>query len=152
MNFHKYLVPVLLVALLVVSCSEKKEEAAQLEQELLDQQDTVTKAADVVADTAIEVTEPEPVVEQTEYTTPSAPQGGGYTVQVAGCEDRDYAEHLIQQYTGRGYEPYVTTAVVEGQTYYRVRIGAFETLAEAKALKAQLADRYSLEVWIDYIQ
>ena len=152
MNFRKYLVPVLLVALLVISCSEKQEEAAQLEQELLDQQDTTAEMAEAVADTEMDVTEPDPAAEEGEYTTPPVPQGAGYTVQVAGCEDRDYAEHLIQTYTARGYEPYVTTAEVEGQTYYRVRIGSFETVAEAKVLKAQLADRYSIEVWIDYIQ
>ena len=80
------------------------------------------------------------------------PAGGGYTVQVAGCEDQAYAEYLVEKYTERGYDPYIATANVNGQTYYRVRIGSFETLGEAKALKTQLADRYSVVAWIDYTQ
>ena len=43
----------------------------------------------------------------------------------------------------------MTTANVEGQTFYRVRLGVFESMSEAKAAKAEIKDRYSIEAWID---
>jgi hypothetical protein len=55
----------------------------------------------------------------------------------------------VRQYNERGYQPYVTTYLHEGQQYYRVRLGIFETLAEANALKLELEDKYSVGTWID---
>ncbi len=149
---NKFVIPGLLSILLVFGCSKKKEEAAELEQELLNQQDTAAETIESPADTMPALADASAVPEEVEYTPPSAPVGSGYTVQVAGCEDQAYAEYLIDTYTQRGYEPYLTSANVAGQTYYRVRIGSFETLAEAKVLKSQLADRFSIDAWIDYVQ
>lgn len=151
MNSYKYPLLILLLLLLTFGCSKKKEEAAELEKELTGGQDTTTEVAVAPAETipptanvAAVPVEPEPAYQ--------VPAGEGYTVQVAGCEDRTYAEYLVEKYAERGYEPYITSATVEGQTYYRVRIGSFETLGEAKALKEQIADRYSVAAWVDYIQ
>ncbi|UCE23961.1 MAG: SPOR domain-containing protein [Candidatus Zixiibacteriota bacterium] len=152
MNFHKFVIPGLLMFLLIFGCSKKKEEAAELEQEMLGQKDTVAETVEAPADTMEALADASAVGEEVEYMPPSAPMGSGYTVQVAGCEDRVYAEYLIDKYVQRGYEPYLTTASVAGQTYYRVRIGSFETLAEAKILKNELADRFSIDAWIDYVQ
>jgi len=89
--------------------------------------------------------EVEPVPEPAALDLP----GGSFTVQVAGCESLEYAQHLIELYTDRGYEPYLTETTVEDQVYYRVRIGGFEGLAEAKKLRDELIDRYSIEPWVD---
>ncbi len=150
MNKYKYAVAIIMVASLLFGCSKKQDEAAELEKELLGKKDTAAAVVeqavvDTTPDVAAVPVEPEP-------SYPGAPAGAGYTVQVAGCEDRVYAEYLVEKYTTRGYEPFVTVANVEGQTYYRVRIGMYETLSEAKALKIQLEDRYSVNAWIDYIQ
>ena len=83
---------------------------------------------------------------------PPRPAGAGYEVQVAGCEDAAYAQSLVQRYRQRGYEPYVTTAVIDGQKYYRVRLGIFETLSEARAVKSAVEDRYSVMAWIDHAE
>ncbi|MFQ5500250.1 MAG: SPOR domain-containing protein, partial [Candidatus Zixiibacteriota bacterium] len=83
-------------------------------------------------------------------TMPKRPEGAGYTVQVAGCESQEYARHLIGLYTERGYEPYMTTITIEGQLFYRVRMGLFPSVAEASRLRADLNDRFSIEAWIDY--
>ncbi|MEE8577348.1 MAG: SPOR domain-containing protein, partial [candidate division Zixibacteria bacterium] len=77
------------------------------------------------------------------------PEGSGYVVQVAGCESPDYAEYLVKLYGKRGYEAFQTTATVDGQLFYRVRVGLYETEAEAAAIRDQLLDRYSVEGWID---
>ncbi len=54
-------------------------------------------------------------------------------------------------YQNRGYEPYVTNETVDGQMTYRVRIGQFESFNDAKALKNELGDKYSIEPWIDFV-
>ena len=80
---------------------------------------------------------------------PPAPAGVGYTVQIASCESEDYARRLVARYTERGYQPFVTTVTYTNQEYYRVRVGHFQTVAEAKALRDELADRYSIKPWVD---
>ncbi|UCG62737.1 MAG: SPOR domain-containing protein [Candidatus Zixiibacteriota bacterium] len=151
MGFYKYLLLLLAVLLLTFGCSKKKEEAAELEREMAGTQDTVAGTAEMPVDTSPPVADVTAVPKEPEpaYTVPA---GEGYTVQVAGCEDQSYAEYLVEKYSERGYDPYIASAEVNGQMYYRVRIGSFETLGEAKALKAQLVDRYSVDAWIDYTQ
>ena len=154
MKMWKLLALAGLLALLAVGCSKKKEEAAQLEQEMTRETATDTAQAESVAeDTAGYTTpgmdagaipreqEPEAPVQQEERK--------GYVVQVAACESSDYAQYLVEKYTTRGYNPFVSTTTIGGQTYYRVRVGGFATLQEAKELQAELADKYSVEAWID---
>jgi len=146
-----------LVICLLAGCSDKKKEAAKLEQELQQMEgegdsgaEAVTEPAEPATQTPVADASAIPEEEQPGTTAmPPAPLGEGYTVQVASCENRDYASHLVDVYFGRGYEPFVSTATIDGQTYYRVRIGNVQTYAEAKALKLELADRYSIKPWID---
>lgn len=144
-----------LTVLLMLGCSERQEEAERLAQEMSDLEAADTTADDsaVIADSlaaaeamADAAAVPDETVAQ---PMPPVPRGEGYTVQVASCENLEYAQHLIDVYVNRGYEAYVTTITYEDQTYYRVRIGDYETLTEARALKEELADRFSLETWID---
>lgn len=152
MRIHKFPVVFVLLLLLVFGCSKKQEEAAELEKELMGKPDTVAEVARPPVDTTTQAVGAAAVPRETKPPIPSAPAGSGYTVQVAGCEDRAYAEHLVEVYTERGYEPYMTAATVNGQTYYRVRLGSFASLSEAKALKSELKDRFSLDAWIDYVE
>lgn len=149
------LIPILLI--LFVGCSkEAKDEAAKMEKEMLaDTQtsvDTTTMtdtAAVMSPDTGANFEASAVPDEKPSSMMPAKPAGEGYTVQVASCEDRDYAQSLVEKYKERGYEPYVTSVTVDGQSYYRVRIGIFESISQAKALQAELADRYSVNSWID---
>lgn len=145
-----------LVVCLLAGCSDKKKEAAKLEQEL-EQMDSeavsdagaATEAAGS-AESAVADAAAIPEEEQTGMKPmPPAPQGDGFTVQVASCENREYAGHLVDVYFGRGYDAFVSTVSIEGQMYYRVRIGNVPTFVEAKALQMELADRYSINPWID---
>ncbi|MBU8933054.1 MAG: SPOR domain-containing protein [candidate division Zixibacteria bacterium] len=148
-----------IVGLLALGCSKKKDEVAQLEKELLGDSaiadslgDSVTQSDFVGDDTGMAM-DAGAVPEETQpKELPSAPTGSGYTVQVAGCEDRAYAQHLVKVYTDRGFEPFVTNYTVDDQLFYRVRIGQFEGYREATILKAELIDKYSADVWIDQLQ
>lgn len=152
MNAWKLLALLGICALLAVGCSRKKEEAAKLEQEMMEQQ---AAAADTAADTStmlVDTTEGMDVgaiPEEEPGVVPQYEEAEGYAVQVAACESLDYAQYLVEKYTRRGYSPYLTSTTVEGQTYYRVRVGGLESLQEAKELQAELVDKYSVKAWID---
>jgi cell division septation protein DedD len=149
----------LLAAVLVTGCSDdKKEEAARLEQELMGgdtASDTSGKPAQTPDSMEPGMTapthEPGAIPSEKQVDLPGQPTGSGYAVQVAGCENADYATYLVGVYKNRGYEPYVTQTSVGGITYYRVRIGLFETMSEANSLKAELQDKFSIAPWIDFV-
>ncbi len=155
-----FLLLLVILSVFAAGCSkEKKDEAAKLEKKLMgdttqvmDSLAEVQRVADSLATVQAEADKLKVQQEQAEESIskmPKQPAGEGYTVQVAGCENRDYAEHLVDVYTERGYQPYVTSITVEGQGYYRVRIGIFESLSDAKALQAELKDKYSVDTWVD---
>jgi len=153
MSLTRLLLIAVLAGTLVMACSDKQKEAERLEQEMRDRE----TAGDTLPGTAEDITGqveadahavPEEAVPVPE-AMPPAPLGEGYTVQVASCENQDYARHLVNLYRQRGYEPYVETHNQNGQLYYRVRVGNVATLGEARQLKAELEDRYSAQVWID---
>lgn len=158
MSIYKYSVFMLLILLLIGGCSKKKEEAAKLEQEILGQEaardttgDTVSAMA-VAYDSAADIGDASAIPEEEPARAiPTQPSGPGYVVQVASCESRDYAEYLVDKYISRGYEPFMTTVTHNGQTYYRVRIGLFENLEDALALKDELKSKYSAKPWVDKV-
>lgn len=140
----------LLALIMIGGCSdEAKNDAARLEQELLDQ-GTETGAGDTVT---IETTPPDeiPIDAQAvpqEKPAITGPSGPGFALQVASCESRDYAHYLVDKYVGRGYLTYLTTIELNGQTFFRVRLGPYETRAEAENLKLEIKDKYSVDAWI----
>jgi cell division protein FtsN len=73
----------------------------------------------------------------------------GYTVQIGSSTSRAYAEKVAGQFTGRGYQAYISEAEVEGVPHYRIRIGSFETLAAARTMGEELASKYGVSYWID---
>jgi len=153
MKYVKVIVIFSLALLLVAGCSKKQEEADKLEQEMLDE----NMAGDTVEMDSMALGEGEtldasavPVEEEPEFV-PAVVEGEGYTVQVASCESLEYAQHLFEIYTSRGYEPYITQFDMEGQVYYRVRIGKIESESEAITLKNELSDKYSINAWIDVL-
>ncbi|TET95840.1 MAG: SPOR domain-containing protein [Candidatus Zixiibacteriota bacterium] len=155
MNAWKLLIFLGIFALLAMSCSSKKEEATRLEQEMMQEEgvvDTAAEAGLTPEDTA-EYAAPEldagAIPSEEPQFVPQEEEEAGYVVQVAACESLEYAQYLVEKYTTRGYSPYLTTATVDGQTYYRVRVGGLATLQEAKELKTELVDKYSVEAWID---
>jgi len=153
MRILMVLVTAVLTLALLAGCSDKQKEAAELEQEMRD-----LEAADTATDSASDMTVQESVADAEAIpdeaqpdllSMPPVPVGEGYTVQVASCEDRNYAQHLVGVYADRGYDAFVTTITYEGQTYNRVRIGNFGVISEARALERELQDKFSATTWID---
>jgi len=134
-------------------CSKDESEVDQLEQDVMDAEgqdlmpDTSEMAApDTTGSAGYAMTEE---TEAEDLPTYEATEFGGYTVQVAAGMDRDRANYTAEIFTERGYEPFVVRAVVGDQTFYRIRIGNFETIEEAKALAAEIKDKFSVNTWID---
>jgi cell division septation protein DedD len=144
----------LMVGLLFVACADRQDEAEKLAQEVTEQEiDTVTMSTETAPD-SVSIADEQSAADaattlaETEHI-PEAPPGVGFTVQIAACPDYEYAQYLVDLYRKRGYEPYMTKFEVGGESFYRVRIGAYETVTEADAMKAEFLDKYSLDTWVD---
>jgi len=145
---------------LMVACSDKKKDAAKLEQEMIEleaQADSAVLQAKMDSipenfDPADVEAVPDEISDQPVLTAmPPVPEGDGFTVQVASCEDEDYARYLVDLYQKRGYEPFVSTVNYEGQQYYRVRVGNFDRSEAATELRDELADKFSIKPWVDHL-
>lgn len=95
---------------------------------------TPTDAVEPPALTPVPAPTPEPL--------PAPPTGGSFTIQLSSHPLEAEANQKRTQYTDKGLtNVYIVTAQVKGQTWYRVRVGAFETKqgaeAFAKAIKAK---------------
>jgi len=144
----KILKIILLIALsvfLVAGCKSKSKEADQ-SQAIVPPVDTTPK----VDSAALQAADTMPAVEETPGMPP-VPKGSGYAVQVASCNDEQYARYLVELWKGRGYEPFVSTITQNNANVYRVRLGLFESQAKAKSVAAELADKYSLKTWIEQV-
>lgn len=150
------IIGILTLALAITGCSKKKEEAQALQKEAA--QNEAATMMDSLAqkppttDTTAEVT-PEPAPEQepaaTEPAVPEPPQEAGYVVQVGSYLDHDMAESMVERYKNRGYDAFLVPIEIEGQEFYRLRVGVFDTYAEAKKVGDELVDRYSATYWVD---
>ena len=157
MRYLRYCLLVAVAGSLLISCSKKKEEAARLEQEVLNQESSLVIQEDSASVDTSMVEQLDVAAVPEEELSPSTPEmprrpaGDGFTVQVASCEDEAYARHLVEVFTNRGYEPFVSEISIDGQLYHRVRVGMFDSFNEASQLKRELEDKYTIVPWIDLV-
>jgi len=140
MSSFRYFTLMIISILMIAGCKKKAEEQAvvPIAVDTMPKIDTMELNA---VDTMAAVDEAPGM--------PPAPKGSGFSVQVASATDEKYALYLVELWKGRGYEPFVSTITHDNQIYYRVRLGLFESNAEAKKIVSELADKYSLKTWID---
>lgn len=74
-----------------------------------------------------------------------------FTVQVGAFRDQGRASELADRMRKTGIPVWVSQAAVNGQTYYRVRLGAVPNLAEARRLARRLRRDHSVSTWVAYI-
>jgi cell division septation protein DedD len=142
MKFEGIVVFTGLLAILATGCKKDDEQARQMP--LPPPVDTTSK----IDTSAIPDIDTMPAVEPVP-DLPSAPAGSGYVIQVASATDAKYARYLVNLWRGRGYEPFVTTTAQNNETHYRIRLGLYDSQAQAKSVVAELEDKYSLKTWID---
>jgi len=68
----------------------------------------------------------------------------GWTVQVTATTDAANAEAIAARLRSRGYDAYTIKAPNRGQMWYRVRVGRFNTRAEAQETESRLRTVESL--------
>ncbi len=61
-----------------------------------------------------------------------------WSVQISAAPTEDIADTLVQRLKASGYDGYVVRAEVKGQTYYRVRVGHFDTPEDAESVRQSL--------------
>lgn len=154
MRYSIILLLIFSIAFMFGGC-KKDEEISDLEQEVLES-DAADNLTDSIAEESAVTAEEELAMtpEKTPEETPSRPEmpirmeTAGFCVQVSASTSYENTYNLVELYAERGYEAYVTEAVIEGETFYRVRIGVFETVEQARQLALELSDKYSANYWI----
>jgi DedD protein len=72
-----------------------------------------------------------------------------YTLQVGAHPSLESARGEMERLRKLGHEPHVISAQVPGQgTFYRVRIGKFQSMDEARAFQSDLQQRASLDTFV----
>jgi cell division septation protein DedD len=77
-------------------------------------------------------------------TSPMAHSSGSanlskkWSVQVSAPPAKDIADTLLQRLKAKGYDGYVVQAEVKGQSYYRVRVGYFDSREKAESVLQSL--------------
>ncbi|HEY7792192.1 MAG TPA: SPOR domain-containing protein [Vicinamibacterales bacterium] len=78
-----------------------------------------------------------------------APSGGpGFAVQVAALRDRQEADAVAHRLVTKGYRAYVVPPASGGPAVFRVRVGKFNTRAQAQAAANRLRKEEQFKPWI----
>ncbi len=161
MRLLKFILMVSLVSAFGFGCSKDKDKVSELEKEVIqDQSQAAETETPATQDTSAEAAQPAEEHAMTPEAAPTEeprkeynqPTGEGFTVQVAAGTNYDYAHELADKFVDRGYDAYVTQATVNGEDFYRIRIGNYPTLTEAKSAGSELQDKYSVDYWVDNSQ
>jgi cell division septation protein DedD len=101
---------------------------------------------------------PPPTERQAESAVPASrqtaaalpPSGtGNYTIQVSSWETQAKANEEAAKLTAAGYPAYVAEGSVGEDVWFRVRVGHYESLAEARSALRQLSQITETEPWVD---
>jgi septal ring-binding cell division protein DamX len=65
-----------------------------------------------------------------------------YSVQIDAVMDRQGAENMARRLTAGGYEPYIVPTEINGQTWYKVRVGHYDSEEEAHDAEERLRSEY----------
>ena len=72
------------------------------------------------------------------HSSGSASLSKKWSVQVSAPPAKDVADTLLQRLKAKGYDGYVVLAEVKGQSYYRVRVGYFDSRETAESVRQSL--------------
>ncbi len=71
-----------------------------------------------------------------------------YTVQVAAFTEAASAAEWAGRLRQQGMPVWTSVAELNGQTFYRLRVGALSTVTDARRLGGMIAERYEWPVWV----
>ena len=73
-----------------------------------------------------------------------------YSVQVAALQDKGKTEEMVEELKRLGYRAYYRQTRINGETFYRVRCGPFNTEKEARDYAKRLTARQGFKPFIVY--
>jgi len=82
-------------------------------------------------------------VASTEIPATAPAKRGRFSVQIEAVMDHRGAEEMVRRLRPLGYLPYIVETEMNGQAWYRVRVGPYATEADARAAEQRLHDQYS---------
>lgn len=91
---------------------------------------------------------PVPKPEKPKPAPPVTSTGGNFTVQVSSWLTRSKANEEAQKLVNAGFDAYVVTASVGGETWHRVRIGHYGSEKEAAAAASQFQQMLEDGIWV----
>ncbi|MCP4704022.1 MAG: SPOR domain-containing protein [candidate division Zixibacteria bacterium] len=140
----------MLVLAAFIGCNKSEEDVDRLEREALESE-TVEAVPDSSTIEAVVEIEEEPLTPEEELANRryEGSGSGGFTIQVGSGTTRLNANYAAEQYISRGYEAFVSEVYIDDVSYFRIRVGNFETFEEAKLMGDDLKDKYSVDYWID---
>jgi cell division septation protein DedD len=90
-----------------------------------------------------EAVAPRTVAKATASTAATPPHHGRtYNIQIEAVMDKSGADQMVQRLKALGYKCYEAQTLLNGQTWYRVRVGPYDTEEEAKAAQDKLRQQY----------
>jgi cell division septation protein DedD len=91
---------------------------------------------------------PKPATAAPVASAPTASAVDGLVLQVFASPNRPQAEKLVSDLRDSGYEAFLSSAQINGQTMHRVRIGPFEDRTQAEAVKRRVDQAYRVSSFI----
>jgi septal ring-binding cell division protein DamX len=73
---------------------------------------------------------------------------GKYTIQFSAWNTKAMADDQASKLVAGGYEAFVDQSAYQGETWYRVRIGRYDSRGQAREVIAKLQDMTEDEVWV----
>ncbi|MEX2641142.1 MAG: SPOR domain-containing protein [Balneolales bacterium] len=79
-------------------------------------------------------------------TTPATSSPGRYSIQVAAVASKNSADRQINSWKERGFaQAYAQEVQNNDATLYRIRLGHFDTITEARDVKSRIKDSYGTD-------
>jgi len=70
------------------------------------------------------------------------PSGRPYNIQIEAVMDKSGADEMVSRLKTLGYNAQEITTMLNGQAWYRVRVGPYASAEEASAAQTELRERY----------
>ncbi|MBN1129037.1 MAG: SPOR domain-containing protein [Chitinispirillaceae bacterium] len=156
---RSFIVIVTALCLAVIGCGQKQKPATQTAADIQAAVPEKTDTADVFNEFYSETKEPEKKIDPTfslnepESFIPAFTPGGAYITQVASMVSRHLADELATELREKGYPAYVSEVEnprpdLQG-TYYRVRIGRFASISDARTFGENVLKPANYDFWVD---
>lgn len=151
-----FILCVLIVGLVLTGCSKKEDEIKALEQDATGEDaaavmDSLESGGPTEAAPAVSEPAPDESAVQAEAREqePDYSQIQGFVIQLGSYRNYELASYMAEKYENREFPAFLSQIEIEGQLYYRLRIGVYDTYQEAKEVGELMVDRYSASYWID---